>query len=396
MLTKDLVQATVRNGKLFPKFVDYEDSKVASEASSLCELFTDAKGRVVSEIEEDIKGAASTPRSRGFAKLLMDRCEIAEPNEEILEARWQLFALSETLRQKPDLSLKDFEDAIACAGADSIENLRQKLFSDLPSARTVENYEALTPEELVERYNLSHITTFLCFADDVAITVSNLTLAQKRELMRRLKFHRLMSDVEVDQESKSISLELSGPLRLFGKTQGYAIRVASFFPFVASLAEWKLEALVTWKGKKLALSLDQKSGVKTKSARSHGSYVPKEFENVIEAINSSDDMKITSGEDFIHLGKQSYCFPDFSVKSGRKTFGVELFHPWHKGQLKHRIEAAQRVKAKGLLIGVERSLLKDAEIKNLCETNPWFVEFGFEFTQFPTPNVIKRAVARHD
>ena len=91
-------------------------------------------------------------------------------------------------------------------------------------------------------YNLSHITTFLCFADDVAVTVSNVTLPQKRELMRRLKFHRLMSDVEVDKDSNSLTLELSGPLRLFGKAQGYALRIANFFPFVASLPEWKLEA----------------------------------------------------------------------------------------------------------------------------------------------------------
>ena len=396
MLTKDLVQATVRNGKLFPKFIKPEDGSVVAEAKTLCDLFADAKGRVVSELEEDIKGAASSPRSRGFAKILMDHCEIAEPSDEIMEMRWKTFAISERLRKNPDLSHQDFVDSIATEMNETVVSLKQNLFADLPSARIVEKFESVTTDELIDRYNLSHVTTFLCFADDVAVTIVNATIAQKRELMRRLKFHRLMSDVDVDHDAGSITLELSGPLRLFGKAQGYALRIANFFPFVASFPEWKLDAVVTWKTKKVAFSIDHKSGVKTKSSRSHGGYIPKEFEQVMTAINEAGEIKIMPGEDFIHLGKQSYCFPDFNIKSGRKSFGVELFHPWHKGQLKHRIEAAARSKAKNLLIGIERSLLKDAEIKKLCEVDPWFIQYGFEFSQFPTPNVIKRAVTRHD
>ena len=396
MLTKDLVQATVRNGKLFPKFIKSDDGAAAADAKDLCALFADAKGRIVSDIEEDIKGAASTPRSKGFAKLLMDRCEIAEPGDEIMDLRWRVFAVSEKLRLDQSLTQMEFSEAVAREVGETVDRLKEKLFADLPSSRSVESFEAISSEELIEAYNLSHITTFLCFAEDVAVTVSNVTLPQKRELMRRLKFHRLMSDIEVDKDANSLTLELSGPLRLFGKAQGYALRIANFFPFVASLPEWKLEALITWRSKKVIFAVDHKSGVKTKSARSHGGYVPKEFEQVMESINDAGDLKIVPGSDFVHLGKQSYCFPDFDVKSGKKSFGIELFHPWHKGQLKHRIEAATKSKTKSLLIGVERSLLKDPELKAICDSSPWFAAYGFEYSQFPTPNVLKRAVAKHD
>jgi uncharacterized protein len=396
MLTKDLVQATVRSGKLFPRFIKTDDPGACSEAKELCELFSDAAGRVVSDLEEDVKGAVSTPRSRGFAKLLMDQCEVAEPNDEIMDLRWRVFAASERVRKIQDISQNEFAEAVAAELEETVESLRQKIFSDLPSARIVEKYAPLSEEALIDKYNLSHVTTFLCFADDVAVTVTNITIAQKRELMRRLKFHRLMSDVDVDKDAKSITLELSGPLRLFGKAQGYALRIANFFPFVASLPEWKLEALITWRGTKVLFSIDQKSGVATRSSRSHGGYIPKDFEQVMHAINASDEMKIEPGEDFIHLGKQSYCFPDFLVKHGKKSLSLELFHPWHKGQLKQRIEAAEAAKVKGLLIGVERSILKDLILKDFCENNAWFVKNGFEYTQFPTPNVIKRAVTKHD
>ena len=396
MLTKDLVQATVRSGKLFPRFIKSDDPAASAEAKDMCELFADAAGRVVSDLEDEVKESAATPRSRGFAKLLMDRCEVAEPNAEIMDLRWRAFAVSERLRKGDDISQNEFTAAVSAELGETAGELKSKLFSDLPSARTVEKYEPLSAEALIDKYNLSHVTTFLCFADDVAVTVTNVTLPQKRELMRRLKFHRLMSDVEVDKDAKSLTLELSGPLRLFGKAQGYALRIANFFPFVASLPEWKLEALITWRGKKVLFSLDQKSGVATKSSRSHGGYIPKDFEQVMEAINASDEMKIEPGEDFIHLGKQSYCFPDFLVKYGKKLVSLELFHPWHKGQLKQRVEAASAAQVKGFMIGVERSLLKDLVLKDFCENNEWYAKHAFEYTQFPTPNVIKRAVTKHD
>ncbi len=395
MLTKDLVQATVRSGKLFPRFIKSDDPTASAEAKELCELFSDAAGRVVSDLEDEVKEAVSTPRSRGFAKLLMDQCEVAEPNAEIMDFRWKTFAVSERLRKSDSISQNEFTEAVAAELGEAAGDLKAKLFSDLPSARVVERYDPLSIEALIDKYNLSHVTTFLCFADDVAVTVTNVTIAQKRELMRRLKFHRLMSDVEVNKDAKALTLELSGPLRLFGKAQGYALRIANFFPFVASLPEWKLEALITWRGKKVLFCLDQKSGVVTKSSRSHGGYIPKDFEQVMHAINASDEMKIEPGEDFIHLGKQSYCFPDFVVKYGKKTLALELFHPWHKGQLKQRVEAAEASKTKGFMIGVERSLMKDLALKDFCENNEWFGKNAFEYTQFPTPNVIKRAVIKH-
>lgn len=396
MLTKDLVQATVRSGKLFPKFIKPGDAKALAEAGSLCELFSSAKGRVVGDLEEDVKAIANTPRGRAFAKILLDDCDVKDPGAEVLDRRWQIFLAAEKLRVSTGSSFEEFKDKIAKQFAETPEQLSQRLFADLPSARTVENIPELSSKDLIERFNLSHVTTFLCFADDVTVSLSNLTLAQKRELMRRLKFHRLMSDVEVDKESSSIRLELSGPLKIFGKTQGYAVRIANFFPFVSSMPEWRLEARVSWKGKKVVLSLDQDCGVSTRSTRAHGSYVPPEFQQVIASLNETADLEVLPGEDFIHIGKQSYCFPDFMVKVGGVVKGVELFHSWHKGQAKHRIETAEKAKTSCLLIGIDRSLMKDPELKSICEKSAWFEKYGFEFSQFPTPGVIRRAVMRHD
>jgi hypothetical protein len=154
--------------------------------------------------------------------------------------------------------------------------------------------------------------------------------------------------------------------------------------------------MIQWKSKKVLFSIDQKCGVRSQSKRSHGGYVPKEFEQVIEALNAEDDFSAAPADDFVHIGRQSYCFPDLVVKKSQREFAIELFHPWHKGQLQGRIEAAARVHATGLLIGVERSLLKDPDVRALCDGSAWFQTYGFEYSQFPTPTVIKRVMARHD
>ena len=180
MLTKDLVQATVRSGKLFPRFIKSDDSTACSEAKHLCELFLDAAGRVVSDLEDEVKEATPTPRSRGFAKLLMDRCEVAEPSPEIMDLRWRTFFVSERLRKAGNISQNEFTMAVAEELGEAEGALKSKLFADLPSARTVEKYDPLSAEELIDKYNLSHITTFLCFAEDVAVTVTKVTHAQKR------------------------------------------------------------------------------------------------------------------------------------------------------------------------------------------------------------------------
>ena len=55
MLTKDLLQATVRNGKLYPKFIEAQDPQVMADVKSLMESFSQASGRQMGELEDDIK-----------------------------------------------------------------------------------------------------------------------------------------------------------------------------------------------------------------------------------------------------------------------------------------------------------------------------------------------------
>lgn len=396
MLTKDLVQATARSGRLFPRITKNDDVEALRDATELCAFFGEVVGRVVGEVEEELKANCSTPRRRALAKLLLDRCETLEPDLAVMELRWKAFAVSEELRKKGGLDFLDFSEMVGARLSLQTESLRRDLFSDLSSARQICKFDPIPAEALLEQLNLAQVRTILCCTDEAVVRVKGATTAQKREILRQIKFQRLVSEISSVSETGSLEFRLSGPLKIFGSTSGYSTRFANFFPFIASLSQWSLEANVKWKNKQLKLQLDDKSGLKSRSARSQGSYIPPEFQQLMSEFNERQEFSIKAGDEVVHLGKQNVCFPDFVICSPEgRTFAVELFHKGHQSQLVERIAATQAANSENLIIGVDRALLKDKELARRISENNWFQRYGFEFSQFPTPSLLRKAVSRH-
>jgi predicted nuclease of restriction endonuclease-like RecB superfamily len=278
----------------------------------------------------------------------------------------------------------------------AVGEVREKIFSDLPSARFIKSFESMTSCDLIDLFNLSMVKTILCFANDVTLELKNPSLAVKRAVMQQLRFYRLVGEPSVDASTSLFRVDVSGPLDVFGSSGGYSQRMANFFAFIATLQEWSLEANIKWKNKPLKMSLDHKSGVGAGLTKSTGAFIPPEFKHVIEAFKDDDRFVVSAGDKFIDFGSEEYCFPDFVINHAGKTFFVELFHGSHKGQLERRLKVLMRGTRRDVLLGVERSLLKDKKLKELVETSEWFKNGGFLFSQFPTPGAIKKAVVNHD
>lgn len=396
MLTKELVQVTTRNGRLFPKFLKNSDPQVLAEAEGLCDFFNKVPGRRFGEVEEELKSSVGSGRKKSLAKLLLDRCDVAESDPDILDWRWNVFTAAEGLREQCNGDFQMFAQRMQETFKGSLGEMREKIFSDLPSARFIKSFESMTSRDLIDLYNLSTVKTILCFAKDVTLELKNPSVAIKRAVMQQLRFYRLVGEPSVDASTGLFSVAVSGPLDVFGASGGYSQRMASFFSFIATLQEWSLEASLKWKNKPLKMSLDHKSGVGAGLAKSTGAFIPPEFKHVIEAFKNDDRFVVSAGENFIDFGGEEYCFPDFVVKHDGKTFFVELFHGSHQGQLERRLKILTREARRDVLLGVERSLLKDKKLKELVESNEWFKNSGFLFSQFPTPGAIKKAVVSHD
>jgi predicted nuclease of restriction endonuclease-like RecB superfamily len=82
---------------------------------------------------------------------------------------------------------------------------------------------------------------------------------------------------------------------------------------------------------------------------------------------------------------ESLCFPDYLLthNSGKKV-ALELFHTWHAAPLRNRLQQLDEQNEFPLLIGVNRSLLKNTELVEQIESSPYFSRFGFYFREVPT------------
>src|SRR5262249_34820653 len=189
----------------------------------------------------------------GLAKLLEDRCdfEVAAslPPEQIREA---VFRAATARRQAPAATdmRTAFDRAGVLAGAAAQleltpEQVGQGLFADLKSEQCLIRFDAITAERLLERYNVALAQAVLLRSTGLEVHLRGETPARYRQLLRLVKFHRLVCDV-VDGAPGEYVLRLDGPLSLFSATQKYGLQLALFLPAVLRCREFHLKAELSW------------------------------------------------------------------------------------------------------------------------------------------------------
>jgi predicted nuclease of restriction endonuclease-like RecB superfamily len=138
-----------------------------------------------------------------------------------------------------------------------------------------------------------------------------------------------------------------------------------------------------------SLHLDQTCGIRS-HYRQFLSYVPEEIQLFSQQLAKKlTDWELTSSSDYVPLVGESLCFPDYLLthNSGKKV-ALELFHTWHAAPLQARLQQLDAQNRAPLLIGVNRSLFKNAELANQVESSTYFQRFGFYFREVPTATKI--------
>ncbi len=398
-----MLRFTLRKGRVYPGYLDPRDPVLLDQAAQLLGSFQNAPGQSQETIEAslDAHPDQSHPSRPGLIKLLWDRCEMAPNTPEAAAYRWEVLQTAEILRlERVFPSYLDYRQALGETLGVSAGEIETRLYEDLPDRRPVATYRPFAkPEDLIHRYNLALVQGLLIYAKKVNLEVGPMTLGQRRGFFRHLRFSQLIAQVSpLGQET--YGLELSGPLSLFDGGSGgkYGLRFAQFFPHCLHFSEFSMEALITPPGKnkkEAYLSVDPKSQLKSHYESSE-SYVPEEFHSLVDDFSARyPDKKLLLGEDFLDLGHQSYCFPDFTLETPGGRLGIELFHPWHGQALKHRLDAlAKEVPGRSpylkggafpLFLGVSESLLKkNKDLMEQVEKSPIFKTQGFRFRDFPT------------
>jgi uncharacterized protein len=263
VLTADLVRVRRRGEKIWPVWLrGPQAERTLPVAQTLIDLFEQAPGCSVGQLDDQLKQLPDTGLDRarfaGLIKLLKDGCELQPaPAADAESVRAALFLRAADARRRLGLlDTFDRQAAILACGAAlgaSPESVDQGLFADLPSAQVILSVRRTSAHALLQRYNLALAQGVLLRATRVEIDLDPASAPRLREIFRRIKFCRLMHQVQGDATS-GYRLTLDGPLSLFEATQRYGVQLALFLPTLVAGEGWRLRADVLW-GKQRARAL---------------------------------------------------------------------------------------------------------------------------------------------
>ena len=287
MLTRPLMRQRITAGRLRPLFVDVDAAPLRLLAEQLVAAAGAGLGAPREDVEEAlaaIAGAARQPLlARGLVKLLVDRMEFAEPAPEAIVARTALFqqALATRRSLPPGATTAEFETALAQALDRPLDAVRLGLFADLPQVRPLLAVDALTPRELLERYNLALAQTPLLGARRLTLRALAPELSRVRRLLRWLRFCRLVAEVRRDGEDWV--LEVEGPGAVLALHKKYGLQLANFLIAVPQLERWQLTADVESKGRHALLELSDADPLVSPLSNALG-WIPPELSTLAEGF----------------------------------------------------------------------------------------------------------------
>ncbi len=396
MLTRELLLFRTREGRLRPSFVRRDDAALVALAQALLAELQDAVGRTREELEEMLAlhaGAFQKPKvARGLVKLLLDRMDFGEPEPEVGAARAEaLRTAARVLRTlPPDATPEHYAAQLAAALPRPLEEVRAQLYADLPPQRRLVALELPADAgELLDRYNLALAQGHLLGAKRLHLRARAPELLRVRKVLRWLKFCRLVAQLHREDEDWELSVE--GPGAMLDLQKKYGLQLASFLTAVPLLQRWELRAEVTHGRRTATLVLDHEDPLVSPHAGALG-HVPEEVAALARALEEDSTWALELTPLPRHTGAAGLCVPDLTLRhreSGREV-ALELFHAWHAGALRRRLEELRARPDPDLLLGVERALVRDEGERAVLEAHPQVLLFR----GYPSPKKLRAWLAR--
>ncbi|MCI0570112.1 MAG: DUF790 family protein [Myxococcaceae bacterium] len=395
MLTRGLLRQRVRDGVLRPLFVDVDALHLRSLAERMVGCVAAHLGHPREEVEETLAALAGASRqpqvARGLSKLLVDRMEFAAASEEASARRSShVHVAAAVLRELPEeASFAEYEARLGARLPAGLGAAREELYADLPAVRPLTAWEALSPRQLLERYNLALAQGPLLSARSVTLRAFQPELLRVRRVLRWLRFCRLVAEVRRVEEDWV--LEVEGPGAVVDLQKKYGLQLATFLTVVPELQRWELTARVESRGHAATLRLTDADPLVSPHPSALG-WLPPELRVVEEAFAQDAEWALDLTPTPRHVGTRGTCVPDLTFRhreSGREV-AVEFFHPWHAAVLARRREELRTRADPGLLLGVDRSLARTPELRAVLEADPQVVLFN----TYPSVRKLRETLAR--
>jgi predicted nuclease of restriction endonuclease-like RecB superfamily len=398
MLTGKMVAVRYARDRIIPRYLEVQNPDWLEVAERLLALFHGQEGRTRGELEEEQAELFGDDPGQivhqGLAKLLEDRCEFeiasGHPPEAIRAAVFRL-ATRERQHGSGDALAPFDRDAVLREAANELtltpEAVEQGLFADLKSEQRLVHFKDISAERLLQRYNvaLAQAVLYRCIA--MHVTIRNEPPQRYRQLLRRVKFHRLICEMERVAES-SWRLHLDGPLSLFSATQKYGLQLALFFPAVLLCHDFEVRAELRWGPQRKPKEFLAAPGDGLVSHYSDtGTYVPPELGMFVELFRKRvADWDILEETEVFPLGSAGFWVPDFRLihRPTKRRVLFEVLGFWRRSSAEQHLARLRQHVTEPFLLAVSDQLhIEEAELEALP------VEIH-RFRNMPLPDEVAR------
>ncbi len=397
MLTRDLLRFRAVDGRVQPTFARATPATVAL-CEELARIWSASVGLRRRELEEHLLLAVNRARSallgKGLARVLEGLARFTEPaSREELRAR--ACVASARLLAAPAADMDAHRAAVAAELAMEPQALKDELYADLPDAEVLAEAPAIAPAELIARYNLALCQGLLLGAESVRVRLAAPAAGVERRLFAALRFRRLVAAARSAPDG-ALELEVTGPAAMLDSAQRYGLQLALFLPAVAAERGWSLSAMIGARaraGGGGALALTQEDGLWAPAPG--GGFVPEELRRIAELLGEKlAPWRVAEAAPLV-LQDGEIIAPDLALARDGRVHPLELFHRWHASALARRLDQLARGLLPGLVIGVDRALLRSREGIALA-AHPQLAARGFQFSEMPSARALLDALARQD
>lgn len=383
MLTSDLAVSFRRGDKIFPFLIKTDNAGYLRDAANLSEIFEaftgETRGALERELEEFIGTGTDYKIMRGLIKLLTDRCEFetnapAEP----VEIRQKVFL--EARKSHPVFPDSEAKIKVLETVAEEFQSDKNaiitNLYADLPAQQHLISFDPITPEDLLDLYNLAQAQALLYRSLEMKIRVAPSDLNNYRAIFGWIKHFGLIHSV-IGNSANGYEITLTGAASLFHRSQKYGIQMAVFLPALLLCKNWKFRAEIAQKkGKNLFFEL---SGEQTEIVSNRFDETPYQNPDIQKLQKNwekfSTDWQLTQNREVIDLGKTAFV-PDLVLISPKKEkIYLDILGFWTPKSLQKRLEefaSANYTKfiiaASNELRGSREEFLKESENVILYKT----------------------------
>jgi predicted nuclease of restriction endonuclease-like RecB superfamily len=379
MLTGKMVRVRYARDRIAASYIKAEDPAWQEVAARLIELYRGQEGKTRGELEDDLRDLVGDDPSQlihqGLAKLLEDRCEFevvsGQPPDKLRSVVFRRATQHRQAASKTEPVPFDRGVILQQAAGElglTPEQIDQGLFADLKSEQKLVHFKDISVEHLLQRYNESLAQAILLRSTRVTVIVRGEPPQRYRALLRQIKFHRLLCEVE-QLGPDSFQLRLDGPLSLFSATQKYGLQLALFLPAVLLCKDFELKADLLWgpQRKPKTFVVTPKDGLVSHQA-DRGIYVPPELGMFAELFRKRIEEWELLEETEVYAVGSGFWVPDYRLRhrqTGRQVL-LEVLGFWRRSSAeKHLAWLKQNVQEPFLLAVSDQLHIDEAELESL-------------------------------